>query len=146
LTSLKTSPSAANTTSERSRRGPFIVKCEIRFLALFFQALIGFATDITELKGLVQALRHSEARYRSLFDEAGVGTMMVELATCLITEVSKGTCHMLGYDPDTDDMVGMDFRTLVASEDLEDAVVSVEKLTFSRKVVSIDKFQWTFSK
>jgi PAS domain-containing protein len=127
LASPGTSHSAANTFSVRSRRGPFSVNRETRFLALFLQALIGFATDITELKGLVQALRHSEARYRSLFDVAGVGTMMVELATCLITEVSKGTCHMLGYDPDTDGMVGMDFRALVAPEDLEDAVVSVER-------------------
>jgi PAS domain S-box-containing protein len=90
----------------------------------FVQALIGVATDITELKGLVRALRHSEARYRALFDAAGVGTLMVNLKTLTVTECSKGTCHMLGYEEA--EIVGRQFCGFIAPEDEEAALCSFD--------------------
>lgn len=72
----------------------------------------------------MRALRHSEARYRALFDAAGVGTLMVNVACYKITECSKGTCHMLGY-PEAR-IVGSKFCEFIADEDLESALTSWE--------------------
>jgi PAS domain S-box-containing protein len=80
------------------------------------QAVFGFSSDITELKSSLQALRRSEARYRSLFDLTGVGTLMVHVAhRAIITEASKGTCHML--DVGADDLIGRHFCECVVPED-----------------------------
>jgi PAS domain S-box-containing protein len=39
---------------------------------------IGFAHEVTQLKNLVEALRISEERYRSLFDALGEGTVLID--------------------------------------------------------------------
>ena len=45
---------------------------------------IGFAHDITQLKKVVDELRFSEERYRSLFDALGEGTLLIDANGCVI--------------------------------------------------------------
>ncbi|GAQ92238.1 Putative histidine kinase containing cheY-homologous receiver domain and PAS domain [Klebsormidium nitens] len=88
------------------------------------QAVLGIATNITEVKDSLRALRHSEARYRTLFDAAGLGTLMVAMSEYRISECSKGTCHMLGYPEER--IVGHKFCEFIADEDLKSALTSWE--------------------
>lgn len=56
------------------------------------------AEDITNLQASMEALRDSEDRFRSIFEQSAVGIMIVN-TDGIITSVNNSFCQMLGYFP-----------------------------------------------
>jgi len=80
---------------------------------------IGFlisAVDITELKRAEGALRHSEERYRTILDEMEDSYFEVDLAGNF-TFVNDANCRQLNYP--REELIGMNYRTITASDDVE---------------------------
>jgi len=60
--------------------------------------LIGVCTDVTELKRVERALRESEEQFRTLFENAPIGMMLISPEGRVI-RVNYGFSRMLGYLP-----------------------------------------------
>ena len=56
-----------------------------------------YGTDITERKRAEQALRESETRFRTLFEEAVDGLLLADLETKKFHAANPRMCQMLGY-------------------------------------------------
>ncbi|MEJ2687700.1 MAG: PAS domain S-box protein, partial [Gammaproteobacteria bacterium] len=59
--------------------------------------MIGLATDISERKQAEAALRASEAKFRSIFDNAQVGLWRTRLSDGRLMECNDRLAHMFGY-------------------------------------------------
>jgi PAS domain S-box-containing protein len=59
--------------------------------------LLGVWQDITERKRAEQALRESEERFRSLFEEARDGILLADPDTKQLVMANRAICTMLGY-------------------------------------------------
>src|SRR4030042_1285035 len=74
------------------------------------------AVDITEHKRAEEALRHSEERYRTILDEMEDSYFEVDLAGNF-TFVNDANCCQLNYP--REELIGMNYRTITASDDVE---------------------------
>gem|GEM_PF-865443 len=74
----------------------------------------GTATDIHDVKQAQEALRHSEARLRATFDQAGVGIVETDAELRFIA-VNDRVCEILGYE--REELLGMTPHELTAPED-----------------------------
>jgi PAS domain S-box-containing protein len=72
-------------TVETDEQGPAILR--------------GIMVDITERKQAEEALRESEARFRSLFEEVPIAYQSLDIEGRYLN-VNKGLCTLLGYSPD----------------------------------------------
>ena len=72
-------------------------------------------SNITERKHAVDALRDSEEKYRTLIDNNQNGVFIIQDAKMHF--VNDAFAKMVGYS--TDEIIGMDFKELIAPEDLE---------------------------
>ncbi len=59
-----------------------------------------FVRDITKRKGVEESLRHSDDRFRSLFEEAGIGIALVGCADGRISNCNRTLVELLGYSRD----------------------------------------------
>jgi PAS domain S-box-containing protein len=66
--------------------------------------------DITDLKRIEEALRNSEATYRTLVESSPDGIFSVD-ARVNIIDCNGGVCHLLGYS--REEVKGRDFRELL---------------------------------
>ena len=73
-------------------------------------------TDITERMRARDALRASEERFRTLFDQAAVGMAQVDRRTFRMVRVNQKYADILGYTPD--ELVGVHFMDLTPPEDV----------------------------
>ena len=84
--------------SRRSDGEPFTM--EVRFTPFveggehLFQCI---ALDITERKRTEEALRQSEARFRTIFEHAATGIVVVDVETRRFRYANPEVCRMLGY-------------------------------------------------
>ena len=81
---------------------------------LFWQGVI---LDITDRKEAEEALRESEQRFRSAFDDAGIG-MTIVTPDGRYMRVNRAFCGMVGYAED--ELLGMTFRDITHPDDLEE--------------------------
>ncbi|MBD2257588.1 EAL domain-containing protein [Pseudanabaena sp. FACHB-2040] len=58
--------------------------------------VLAICKDITDRKQMENALRQSEARFRAIFEQAGVGICMADLSGVMI-EANPGLCQLLNY-------------------------------------------------
>ncbi|OGK08803.1 MAG: hypothetical protein A2Y63_06975 [Candidatus Riflebacteria bacterium RBG_13_59_9] len=79
-----------------------------------FEYFFGLGVDITERKQAENALRISEEKYRTLIDNIQDGAFIIQDAKMQF--VNDALAAMIGYA--VDEVIGMDFRELVAPEDL----------------------------
>jgi PAS domain S-box-containing protein len=56
--------------------------------------------DITHLRRAEEQLRDSEARFRAIFEQAGVGVAQIETRTGRFVLVNQHWCNLLGYSAD----------------------------------------------
>ncbi len=78
-------------------------------------AILQVNSDITEQKHTQEALRQSEAEFRSIFEEAGVGIARLDLEGRLLN-TNPELCRMLGYT--RDELTGCSFTKFTHTDDL----------------------------
>jgi len=69
--------------------------------------------DITERRNAEEALRHSEAKYRTLFEQSRDAIFLADTSDRIL-EVNPAMCELLGYLPA--ELIGRETGTLFASE------------------------------
>jgi len=74
--------------------------------------VVAVARDITERKRIEEALRQSEANYRTLVESSPDGVISVDDKVRVI-DCNEGVCQLLGYS--REELKGKDFRELLAS-------------------------------
>jgi len=77
---------------------------------------LGIIADITRRKKDEAALRESEERFRSAFDDAPIGMALVS-PTGRWLKVNRALCEMIGYS--APELLATDFQNITHSEDLE---------------------------
>ena len=89
----------------------------------------GSLKDITERKLAEKALRESEARFRTAFENASVGMALVSLQGIFL-EVNLALAQMIGYSPA--DMVGRPVAEFTHPEDLDPRAQFIDDLIEGR--------------
>jgi PAS domain S-box-containing protein len=91
--------------------------------------LVGAQTDITERKTTEDALRISTARFRSAFDNAPIGKMIVALDGSFLM-VNSALCDLMGYSEE--DLLQMGFQALTHPDDLAQDLEQMKALIAGR--------------
>ncbi len=91
--------------------------------------VVGSAQDITELKRAEQALRDSEARYRTLFESAPDG-ILVSDADGLYVDVNPSGLRLLGYS--REELLGLTLADLVAPSEVDAVVAALYEVWHGR--------------
>jgi PAS domain S-box-containing protein len=91
--------------------------------------LIGTTTDVGERRAIELALRDSEARFRSAFEQAAVG-MLEQDRTGRVLRANPALCRMLGLS--ADEIAQRTVRELVHPEDFAAATQDIEGLFAGR--------------
>ncbi|MFN3652381.1 MAG: PAS domain S-box protein [Armatimonadota bacterium] len=86
---------------------------------------VGVCTDITPRKEMEEQLRQSEARFRAMFQQAGVGIALIDLDGRYLL-ANPRFCRILGYS--REELHGMRFQELTHPEHLEDDVEALRRL------------------
>jgi diguanylate cyclase (GGDEF)-like protein/PAS domain S-box-containing protein len=76
----------------------------------------GIAKDITERKRYEDALKESEERFRTAFEDAPIGVALVDLDGRRL-KVNRALCEMLGYSEE--ELLGRDYLEVVHPDDRE---------------------------
>ncbi len=79
--------------------------------------LLGIFRDITERKRVDEALRESEERYRTLFEQAAVGVALVETKTGRYIRINQKYCDFLGYT--VEEMLHKTFKDITYHDDAQ---------------------------
>ncbi len=84
-----------------------------------------FIKDITEHRHMDEALRESEEKFRSIFEQATDGIMIADAETKKLIDVNKAMCIMLGYSHD--EIVGLSVDDIHPKKDLPSIRGSFDK-------------------
>jgi PAS domain S-box-containing protein len=87
---------------------------------------VAASIDVTELKRTEEALRHSEARFRMLFERAPLGITLVDSEDLQFREVNPAYCEMLGRN--ADDMLRLTAKEITHPDDLQSALSAMRLL------------------
>lgn len=90
----------------------------------------GVSTDITERKIAEEALRESQDKFRTIFENAGVG-MAVVAADGTYQDVNEHFCAILGRA--REELLGMSFRDVTPPDDTEKTWVEHERIFRGQK-------------
>jgi PAS domain S-box-containing protein/putative nucleotidyltransferase with HDIG domain len=83
-------------------------------------------TDITTGRNTEMALRESEEKFRTIFDQAAVGVALVETASGRFLEVNQKFCDIVRLTPD--DLMATSFMAITHPDDLPAALENTQKL------------------
>jgi PAS domain S-box-containing protein len=86
----------------------------------------GFARDITGRRSAEDALRESEARFRTLFEQVAVGVAEMETSTGRFISINQKYCNILGYT--RQEMLNLDFQTITHPADLQADLEGMQRL------------------
>ena len=86
--------------------------------------ILGMNVDITERKRAEEALRESERRFRSLFQDSSVGTVVVTPNGQFI-QVNRAFCDFLGYSEP--ELVGQTVLSITHPEDREASSTAIRQ-------------------
>jgi PAS domain S-box-containing protein len=86
----------------------------------------GALQDLTDRRAMELALRDSEARFRALFEQAGVGVVEVEAATGRFLLANDRFCAIVGYT--REEILGMTFADVTRPDERERDVAHVRRL------------------
>jgi len=91
-----------------------------------FQYIEGVIFDISDRKASEKALEISALRDQTIFDQASVGFIEIDIKTQKLTRVNNLFCQMTGYS--AEELSQMDFQALTHPEDLENCLKLLEQL------------------
>ena len=97
------------------------------------QAMAGHAASIIQNADLVDALRTSETRYRTLIEQASDGIFIADAQQRYI-DVNSAGCQMLGYS--RDELLNMTMSDLAAYGDLQSVPFRMKDLLEGKAVIS----------
>jgi PAS domain S-box-containing protein len=96
-----------------------------------------FITDITQRREVESALRHSEERFRRLYDEAPVGYHEIDTEGRIVS-INRTECEMLGYR--REELIGRSVFDFVAPEVREKALAAFpEKIRGDHPLHTIER-------
>ncbi len=85
----------------------------------------GYSQDITKHKRAEQILMESVSRFRSIFEDAGIGMVLVSLDHAIV-QVNRAFANMLGYT--TDELVGIHFKDITYPNDVKISIDHHQRL------------------
>ena len=91
----------------------------------------GALQDITERKRMELELRESEERFRSIFEQAGVGVVEVDTSTGRFLRVNGKFAELLGYTEQ--ELLGMAFQDVTHPDDRERDRVEVARMAAGQR-------------
>lgn|GEM_PF-2543675 len=80
------------------------------------QGWVGMNSDITERKLAEQAVKESETRFRTIFEQAAMGVALVDAMSGSLFRVNNKFCELTGYS--SEELVGQKFDSLTHPFDL----------------------------
>jgi PAS domain S-box-containing protein len=78
--------------------------------------MFGIVQDVTDQKRAQRTLRESEEKFRTIFDRANDGILIVNISTKNFSEANKTICDMLGYT--REEIVRLGIENIHPAEDL----------------------------
>ena len=90
--------------------------------------------DVTKKYKMQKKLKHSEQKFKSLFEQASVGVAIIETFTGKYLNINKKQCDIVGYTED--ELLKMDFMKITHLDDIDEDLANMQKL----KNGEIDKF------
>jgi len=88
---------------------------------------VGVATiDLTPMKVAEAALLESEARFRAVFEQAGVGVALTNSHTGQYLRINQKHCDILGYS--LEEMASLSFQAITYPDDLEPDLEAMRRL------------------
>ena len=88
--------------------------------------VLGVCEDITDRKRADEALRHSEERFRTIFEQAPLGIALVDSLTGRFLQCNPMHAETLGRTPE--EMLALDFMSVTHPDDLQEDLVHMERL------------------
>jgi PAS domain S-box-containing protein len=82
--------------------------------------------DISARRKAEVALRESEERFRTIFEQAAVGVALISTRTGELLRVNQRCCDILGYDPS--EMLGRTFQSITHPDDLQRDLNNMSRL------------------
>ena len=104
------------TRHRRKNGSTFPSEINTQYINLDRGYLVAVVRDITERKQAEEVRRMAEERYRTLFDYAPDGILIVSPANIYI-DANVSICEMLGYA--RDELIGLSVQDIVAEKDLQ---------------------------
>jgi len=102
---------------------------------LYFE---GIFEDVTERKRAVEALKESEARFRTIFQQAPLGISEGEIATARFISANQRFADILGYNKD--ELQALTFKDYTHPEDLPKDILEFQKLAAGKiRTYSMEK-------
>jgi len=86
----------------------------------------GTNTDVDELKRAEQALRNSEERFRTIFEQAPLGIALIDSKTGRFLQSNPKHSEIVGRSHS--ELLTLDFMSIIHSDDLQAGIESREKL------------------
>lgn len=98
------------------------------------QAILGSLADVTDRKRLERASKESDERYRTLFESAEEGILVLDNETNRFTYANPATCRMLGYSQE--ELRGMDMNAIHPREEWIHVSSELEAQAAGRKALA----------
>ncbi|MFJ1466842.1 hybrid sensor histidine kinase/response regulator [Massilia orientalis] len=97
---------------------------------------LGVAFDVTGRKLTEQALRASESRLQTVFEQASVGISETDLDGRFL-RVNQAMCRLLGRDAQT--LLGLTYRDIIHPDDVAASIAATREVAAGGSIAALDK-------
>ncbi len=98
--------------------------------------LVLSAEDVTAARATEERLTESEGRFRSIFERAGDGMMMLDVETKRQIEANATICAMLGYS--RDEILGLPVDAVHPAEDMPAVIAALDRQVRGETSLAMD--------